>query len=104
MLSDLRFAFRTLAKTPGFAIIAILTLALAIGVNSALFTLVHGVLLRQVIPQEPARVVNLFTARQGAAKDYRQFSHAEYQTLRNAKDTFADVLAMNPILAGIGSD
>jgi len=104
MLADLRFAFRTLAKTPGFAVVAILTLALAIGVNSALFTLVHGTLLRQVIPLEPERVVNLFTARQGASKDYRQFSHAEFLALRDAKDSFAEVAAMNPILAGIGAD
>lgn len=106
MLADLRFAFRTLAKTPGFAAIAVLTLALAIGVNSALFTLVHGVLLRQVIPQEPERVVNLFTARAGASKEYRQFSHAEFQALRDSSNaaTFASVAAMNPILAGIGSE
>ncbi len=104
MLSDFRFAFRTLAKTPGFAAIAILTLALAIGVNSALFTLVHGVLMRQVIPEQPEQVLNLFTARAGASKDYRQFSYAEFTALRNAKDTFADVFAMNPLLAGIGQE
>ena len=102
MLSDLRFAFRTLIKTPGFTVVAIFTLALAIGVNSAIFTLVHGLLLRPVIPVRPEQVVNLFTARQDASKDYRQFSHAEYLALRSAKDTFADVAAMNPILAGIG--
>src|SRR5262245_57418848 len=106
MLSDLRFAVRTLAKTPGFAAIAVLTLALAIGVNSALFTLVHGTLLRQVIPQEPERVVNLFTARAGASKEYRQFSHAEFMALRDSANagTFASVAAMNPMLAGIGSE
>jgi len=104
MLADLKFAFRTLAKTPGFAAIAVLTLALAIGVNSALFTLVHGVLLRQVIPVAPEQVVNLFTARAGASKEYRQFSYAEFQALREAKDSFASVAAMNPILAGIGTE
>jgi predicted permease len=104
MLSDLRFALRTLAKTPGFAVVAVLTLALAIGVNSALFSLVHGTLLRQVIPAEPERVVNLFTARAGASKEYRQFSHAEFEALRAARDSFTEVAAMNPILAGIGSE
>ena len=67
--ADLRYALRTLAKTPGFAVVAVLTLTLAIGVNSSLFTLVHGVLLRQVIPVEPEQVVNLFTARAGASKE-----------------------------------
>src|SRR6187551_3273642 len=104
MLQDLRYALRTLAKTPGFAAIAILTLALAIGVNSALFTLVHGVLLRQIIPVAPEQVVNVFTARKDASKDYRQFSHAEFMTLREAKDSFVEVAAMNLILAGIGQE
>ncbi len=104
MLSDIKFAARTLAKTPGFTFIAIFTLALAIGVNSALFSLVHGVILREVIPLRPAEVVNLFTAKKGASKDYRQFSHAEYLALRNEKGAFAEVAAMNPILAGIGQD
>jgi len=104
MLQDLKFALRTLAKSPGFAVVAILTLGLAIGINSALFSLVQGTLLRQVIPLRPEEVVNVFTAKKGASKDYRQFSHVEYLTLREAKDTFAEVAAMNPILAGIGED
>ncbi len=104
MLQDLRLAFRTLLKTPGFTIVAVITLALAIGVNSAIFSLIHGILMRPVITQAPDEVVNVFTAKKDANKDYRQFSHAEYLTLRAAKDTFADVAAMNPILAGIGQD
>lgn len=46
MIQDFRFAFRQLIKTPGFAAIAVLTLAIAIGINSAIFALVNGVLLR----------------------------------------------------------
>lgn len=104
MISDIKFAVRTLAKTPGFTFIAIFTLALAIGVNSALFSLVHGAILRPVIPLRPEEVVNVFTAKKGASKDYRQFSHAEYLALRNDKSAFSDVAAVNPILAGIGQD
>jgi predicted permease len=104
MIADIKFAARTLAKTPGFTFIAIFTLALAIGVNSALFSLVHGVILRPVIPVRPEEVVNVFTAKKGASKDYRQFSYAEYMALRNDRSAFSDVAAMNPILAGIGQD
>ena len=104
MIADIKFAVRTLAKTPGFAFIAIFTLALAIGVNSALFSLVHGVILRPIVTERPAEVVNLFTAKKGASKDYRQFSHAEYLALRAEQGAFADVAAWNPILAGIGQD
>ncbi len=103
-MSDFRFAFRSLAKTPGFTAVAVLTLALAIGVNSAVFALLNGLILRPVVPVRPAEIVNLFTARQGASRDYRQFSHAEYLEMRAARDTFADVAAVQFALAGIGRD
>jgi predicted permease len=103
MIQDFRFAFRQLVKTPGFTIIALLTLALAIGVNSAVFSLINGVVLRPVIPLRPAEVVNVFSARQNT-KEYRQFSHAEYQVLRENSEVFADVAALNFALAGLGRD
>ena len=104
MLSDFKLALRTLAKTPGFTTVAILTLALAIGVNSAIFALIHGVVLKPVVPVRPDEVVNLFTAKADASRDYRQFSYAEYEALRGATDTFSDVAAINAVLAGIGED
>ncbi len=104
MFSDLKFALRVLAKSPGFTAIAVLTLALAIGVNSAVFALLNGLVLRPIVPLRPAEVVNLFTAKQGASRDYRQFSHAEFLALREAKDTFADVAAVQFALAGLGRD
>ena len=71
MLSDFRFALRTLAKAPGFTVVAVLTLALAIGVNSAIFSIVNGLILRPTIPKKPQEVVAVFNARHGAAHDYR---------------------------------
>ncbi len=78
MMQDFRFALRQLLKTPGFTTVAVLTLALAIGVNSAIFALINGVVLKPVVPVRPAEVVNVFTARQNASHDYRQFSYNEY--------------------------
>lgn len=104
MIQDFRFAFRQLIKTPGFTIIALLTLALAIGVNSAVFSLINGVVLRPTVRVRPAEVVGVFTARQSANRDYRSFSHAEYQLLRESTDVFTDVAAVNFALAGIGRD
>ncbi len=104
MLQDFRFALRQLRKSPGFTFIAVLTLAVAIGVNSAIFALVQTVLLRPVVPLRPAEVVNVFTARQNAAHDYRQFSYAEFSTLRENTDVFTDVAALQFALAGIGRD
>ena len=81
-MQDFRFAIRQLLKTPGFTSVAVLTLALAIGVNSAIFALINGVVLKPVVPVRPNEVVNVFTARQNASHDYRQFSYNEYRELR----------------------
>src|SRR5438876_1504831 len=105
MMQDFKFAVRQLLKTPGFTTVAVLTLALAIGVNSAIFALINGVLLKPVVPLRPAEVVNVFTARQNASHDYRQFSHNEYRELReNGEAVFVDVAALEFAVAGIGRD
>src|ERR671936_1224464 len=105
MMQDFRFAIRQLLKAPGFTTVAVLTLALAIGVNSAIFALINGVVLRSPIPLRPQEVVNIFSARQNASHDYRQFSYNEYRELReHGGDLFADVAALEFAVAGIGRD
>ena len=104
MIQDFRFAVRQLIKAPGFTAVAVFTLALAIGVNSAIFAIVNAVVFRPVVPLRPHEVVNVFTAKQNANRDYRQFSFAEFQTLRENGEVFADVAAVQFGLAGIGRD
>src|SRR5690348_15397550 len=58
---DLKYGFRTLARTPGFTIVAVLSLALGIGANTAIFTLTNAVFLNPLPVKEPARVLELFT-------------------------------------------
>jgi predicted permease len=60
MISDFKYALRTLAKTPGFTIIAVVTLALAIGANTAIFSLINDLFLRGLPFKEPSRVLHLF--------------------------------------------
>jgi len=105
MIQDFKFALRQLLKAPGFTAVAVLTLALAIGVNSAIFALVNGVVLHPVVPHRSNEVVNVFTARQNASHDYRQFSYHEYRELReNGGDVFVDIAALEFAVAGIGRD
>ncbi|MGZ5019790.1 MAG: ABC transporter permease [Chthoniobacterales bacterium] len=105
MIQDFKFALRQLLKSPAFTAIAVFTLALAIGVNSAIFAIINSVVLRPMVPVKPAEVVNVFTARQNASHDYRSFSYNEFRELReNGRDLFADVAALEFAVAGIGRE
>src|SRR6266566_4593680 len=105
MIQDFKFALRQLRKAPGFTAVAVLTLSLAIGVNSAIFALINSVVLRPMVPLRPREVMNVFNCRQNANHDYRQFSYNEYRELReNSDGLFVDLAALEFAVAGIGRD
>jgi predicted permease len=88
---DVRTAFRSLRKTPGFTAVAVLSLGVAIGVNTTSFSLVNGLLLRPLAPLRPDELVTLFVTEENVR--FRPSSHDEYVALRAQRETFADVAA-----------
>src|SRR5207247_10314972 len=60
MMTDLRFAFRQLLKSPGFTLLALITLALGIGLNTAIFSLINDLFMRGLPFREPQRVVHVY--------------------------------------------
>jgi putative ABC transport system permease protein len=104
MLRRVKLALRLLAKSRGFSAIAIVTLAVTIGVNAAIFSLIDGALLRPAVPHKPKEVVCIFTGSQDARRSFRQFSYAEFSALREPNGVFADVAAVNFNYVSLGRD
>src|SRR5271165_583652 len=108
ILHDLRYAARQLLKSPGFAIVAVLTLALGIGANTAIFALLDQALLRSLPVGHPEQLVRLryvgsntgrINAFGGDSHDY--FSYPMYRDLRDRNQVFSGVLANDEVQVGV---
>ena len=105
MISDFKYALRTLAKTPGFTIIAVVTLALAIGANTAIFSLINDLFLRGMPFKEPSRVVHLFGGDKSRDLVDIGVSAPRYQHFRDGQTLFDKLAAENFFLftlTGVG--
>jgi predicted permease len=91
-LYDLRYASRMLRKRPGFSVVAVLTLALGIGANVAIFSLTDEVLLQSLPVKQPQQLVAVTTVDQKADSN-NSFSYPMYQDLRDKNEVFAGVIA-----------
>src|SRR5437879_10994670 len=100
MILDLKFAFHKLFKAPAFTISAVTVLALGIGVNTAVFTLVHRLFFATPAYARPHEMVQLFSQDKKDPKKFRGFSYPTYLDIREQNTVFSDVLGFNLALIG----
>src|SRR5438552_8190263 len=104
-LTDLKFALRSLARAKGLALTVVLTLALGIGANAAIFSVVRGVLLRPLVNRDEDRLIYISQSARGIGADNAAFSVPEIWDLRERVKTlsaFGDFSTIGFTMVGLG--
>jgi predicted permease len=100
LLQDFRFGFRQLVKQPGFAALAIISMALGIGANTSIFSLVDTALLRPLAVKEPSRLVELYgTLHNGA--DWSLQSYPNYKDYRDRNTVFSGLFIYRVVVSSL---
>lgn len=105
---DVKYAVRQLRNSPGFTLVALLTLAIGIGANTAIFTLIHAVMLRSLPVRDPQRLVRLSgddpdcCVITGLQREWGIYSYALYQELRDHTPQFEELAAFKASPSRIG--
>jgi predicted permease len=101
MVQDLRFAIRSFAKAPGFTLVAILVLAIGIGANSAMFTLVNALMFKPLSGQA-GDLVGVFSRDRTKPDSFRAFSYPNYTDIRDqSRDLFDGLMAHTFAMVGV---
>jgi predicted permease len=98
-VQDLRYALRMMRRAPGFSLVVVAVLTLAIGANSAMFTFVDALLFRP-LPGRAADLVGVYSHDPTQPYSYRSFSYPNYLDIRDRSDVFEQMIAFTPALAG----
>jgi len=101
-MNDFIFALRQFRKTPGFTIAAVTVLALGLGTNTAIFSLVNAMLFEPPAYKRPAEIVQLFSQDKKNPKSFCAFSYPTYCDVRDQNTVFSGVLAHNTTMVGLG--
>ncbi|MBZ5620153.1 MAG: ABC transporter permease [Acidobacteriia bacterium] len=98
---DLRYGLRMLTGRPGFTAIAVAVLALGIGANTAIFSLVNAFLLKPLLIQKPEQIVGIYSRDTRNPGSYRAFSYPNYVDLREKNPAFTSLTALNMAMVGL---
>jgi hypothetical protein len=103
LLQDLRYAMRGLRRSPGFTLVALLTLALGIGVNSSIFSVVNAILFRPLPVERPAELVDVY-GRPATSGNHETHSWQNYLAYREQTQTLSDLVAYANFFAHLSID
>src|SRR5580700_3531977 len=100
-IADVRYALRMLRKNPGFTVVAVLTLALGIGANTAIFSVLNGAALRPLPLPDSDRLASIYQSFRGRVRrnvygEPNLFSYSEYQDYRDHNHVFSGLVAYQP--------
>ena len=98
LLNDVRYALRWMRRSPGFSAVAILSLGLGVGVNTAMFSLVDSLLFRPLPVVSPATLADVFTTG-GDGDEYATSSYQDFLDLKSQNTVFSDMLGYSPMMA-----
>jgi predicted permease len=99
-LQDIRYALRTLSRNPGFAATAILSLALGIGANTTIFSLIDALMLRMLPVRDPGRLVEVMIFQNGKRSD--SFSYPVVRALADQKQIFSGLCGFSSVIFNVG--
>ncbi len=101
LLKDLRYGVRALLSAPGFTAVAVLSLALGIGVNATIFSVVNSVLLRPLPVADPDELVELYTTTGSEDFPYSVYSYPDYLDIRDNNEVFSGLVVHSLAVASV---
>ncbi|MGA2146934.1 MAG: ABC transporter permease [Bryobacteraceae bacterium] len=104
MLQDVRYGLRTLAKSPAFTVVAVVSLALGIGVNISIFGFIDAALFKPLAVERPGELASLYHTSEKGAEEFSSSSYPEYEFYRDRNTVFSGMLAYLrvPMVVGTG--
>src|SRR5579859_1657936 len=102
---NLKFAFRQLFKNPGFTVVAVVTLALGIGANTTIFSIINTILFKPLKVPHPEQLVGIYQHEKDNPDSFSLFSYADFADLRSGKEAaFTDLFAFGVASVGLQGD